>query len=60
MLMLTLMGGLMVSHETGSQTYELIAAVIVLMIGLALKACHVDSMVDAVVFLAAAFYSGRH
>ncbi len=36
-------------------TYELIAAVIVLLIGLTLKACHIDSMVDAVVFLASGY-----
>jgi hypothetical protein len=36
-------------------TYELIAAVVVLIIGMALKACHIDSMVDAVIFLAAGY-----
>jgi hypothetical protein len=35
--------------------YELIAAVVVLVIGLALRACHIDTVVDAVIFLAAGY-----
>ena len=33
-------------------SYELIAAVAVLLIGLILRACHIDTVVDAVIFLA--------
>ncbi len=35
--------------------YELIAAVVVLVLGLALRACHIDTVVDAVIFLAAGY-----
>jgi hypothetical protein len=36
-------------------SYELLAAVLVLLIGLVLRACHIDTVVDAVVFLAAGY-----
>jgi hypothetical protein len=42
-------------RPTAKPSYELIAAVVVLVIGMALKACHIDSMVDAVVFIASGY-----
>ena len=42
-------------RPTAKPFYELIAAVVVLVIGLALRACHIDTVVDAVIFLAAGY-----
>ena len=42
-------------RPTAKPSYELIAAVVVLLIGLTLRACHIDTVVDAVVFLAAGY-----
>jgi len=36
-------------------SYELMAAVVVLLIGLVLRACHIDTVVDAVIFMAAGY-----
>jgi hypothetical protein len=35
--------------------YELLAAVLVLLIGLIMRACHIDTVVDAVIFMAAGY-----
>jgi hypothetical protein len=36
-------------------SYELLAAVVVLLIGLIMRACHIDTVVDAVIFLASGY-----
>ena len=42
-------------RPTAKPSYELIAGVAVLLVGLTLRACHIDTVVDAVVFLAAGY-----
>jgi len=42
-------------RPTAKPKYELIASVLVLLVGLTLRACHIDTVVDAVVFLAAGY-----
>jgi hypothetical protein len=42
-------------RPTAKPGYELIAAVTVLLIGLGLRACHIDTVVDAVIFMAAGY-----